>query len=224
MINWTTTNSKLVKTGNGKYKVLGYGIQADYDFLVNGLHSNTCPGAKECRGLCYAKQGTYNFRNVKNNRIANIHSSLEQNFVELASVDLQKFVKRNYNVCRVHDSGDFYNREYLDKWYEIAANTPSMLFYAYTKSLHLDPYKNKPSNFNLIQSLGGKWDSMVDLQKPHSRIFNTHQSRENAGYIDGNIDDMPAINGEVKIGLVYHGNKKLTPGQDKHFSFNIIQG
>jgi hypothetical protein len=68
-----------------------------------------------------------------------------------------------------------------------------------------------------VQSLGGKYDDQVDLTKPHSRIFSTDEDRINAGYVDGNINDLPAILGDVKIGLTYHGVKKLTDAQSKFF-------
>ena len=69
-----------------------------------------------------------------------------------------------------------------------------------------------------MQSLGGKYDDRVNLDRPHSRIFSDDNARVAAGYVDGNVDDMPAINGDIKIGLVYHGTKNLTPAQKDFFS------
>jgi hypothetical protein len=92
-----------------------------------------------------------------------------------------------------------------------------MTFYAYTKSMHLD-LTGAPANFKVTQSLGGKHDALVNLGKPHSRIFSTDDDRIAAGYVDGNVDDSPAIEGVVSIGLVYHGVKNLTPAQKKFFS------
>jgi hypothetical protein len=82
----------------------------------------------------------------------------------------------------------------------------------------MDLWANKPENFKLTQSLGGKHDKLVNLAMPHSRIFADDAARINAGYVDGNIDDSPAIEGIVQIGLVYHGNKNLTDAQKKYFS------
>jgi hypothetical protein len=119
---------------------------------------------------------------------------------------------------RIHDSGDFHSQAYLDAWKDAARFFPNVTFYAYTKSLHLDLHNNLPYNFKLVQSLGGKYDERVNLDHSHSRIFSDHDARIAAGYEDGNVDDMPAINGEIKIGLVYHGVKKLTDAQQKFFS------
>ena len=74
-----------------------------------------------------------------------------------------------------------------------------------------------PNNFKITQSLGGKYDNLVNLNMPHSRIFSSHDARINAGYIDGNVNDVPAIEGEQNIGLVYHGQRKLTDAQKKYF-------
>lgn len=95
---------------------------------------------------------------------------------------------------------------------------PHVTFYAYTKSLHLDLHSNLPANFKLVQSLGGKYDDRVNLSMPHSRIFSDDEARISAGYVDGNVDDMSAINGDIKIGLVYHGTKNMTTAQKDFFS------
>jgi hypothetical protein len=57
----------------------------------------------------------------------------------------------------------------------------------------------------------------VQLGSSHSRIFSSHSARKRAGYIDGNLSDIPAIQGKVKIGLVYHGNRGMTDAQKKFF-------
>lgn len=218
-LKWTEGNAKLVKTdGSGSnmtFRVLGFGIPADYNF--DG--GNTCPGANACRGVCYAKQGRYMMANVMNARKHNLNffnGFGAHSFVCAAIADLTRFVKR-YNVVRIHDSGDFFSQEYLNAWKAIAAAFPSVIFYAYTKSLHLDIETDKPLNLRIVQSLGGKYDARVNLSLSHARIFSTDADRIAAGYIDGNVNDMPAILGEVNIGLVYHGVKKLTEAQNKFF-------
>lgn len=119
-------------------------------------------------------------------------------------------------TIRVHDSGDFFSQEYLDIWLRTILKYPEMLFYCYTKSLHLD-WSHKPDNFTVVQSCGGKLDHLIDLEKPHSRIFATNEDRVRAGYVDGNVDDGPAMRGEIKIGLVYHGQRNLTTSQKQTF-------
>jgi len=209
-------NEKLAKTSGGNWNIVGFGIPADHTFLdANLVERNTCPGALACRPVCYAKQGGYRFPASIAARKHNLLLSQGSTFVADIVADLARM--RSVNTVRIHDSGDFYSQEYFNKWADIARALPYLTFYAYTKSLNLD-LTDIPENFKVTQSLGGKHDALVDISKPHSRIFSSHDARIAAGYVDGNIDDSPAIQGLVQIGLVYHGNKNLTPAQEKFFS------
>lgn len=221
---WVAGNAKLNKvTGdNGEYRIIGFGIPADMDFMEGKRKRNTCPGAKECRDVCYAKQGMYVFPNVKNARNLSLEQTLDGSFTQNMIEDLYKFSAKGINTVRIHDSGDFYSQKYLDKWFNIARSMPWMKFYAYTKAMNLDLWTDKPDNMQIIQSLGGRWDSKVDLSKPHSRIFTDEDSRIENGYADGNANDAPAIEGVIKIGLVYHGSKRMTPVQSKHFRLPVV--
>lgn len=214
-LKWTMGNEKLSKTSGETFRVLGYGIPADFSF--DG--GNTCPGANACRGVCYAKQGRYMMPNVRDARLHNFNlfqTRGKLGFIGDAIADLTRLVKR-YNVVRIHDSGDFFSQEYLDAWKAIAAAFPHVIFYAYTKSLHLDIATDKPLNLRITQSLGGKYDAKINLDLPHSRIFSTDADRIAAGYVDGNVNDIPAIVGDIRIGLVYHGVRKLTAAQNAFF-------
>lgn len=213
---WTNGNEKLNKPNGDAYRIIGFGIPADYDFQLNGETVNTCPSALACRGVCYAKQGRYGMKNVKDARKHNLDMSLRADFVENAIADLKRM--RKVNTVRIHDSGDFYNQEYYNKWCLIAMALPHIIFYAYTKTLDMDIWGNKPDNLRITQSLGGKHDNLVNLSMPHSRIFADDDARINAGYVDGNVNDVPAIEGLVKIGLVYHGQKNMTDAQKKYFA------
>ncbi len=146
----------------------------------------------------------------------NLQASFLSEYSDMLVNDLAK-VSRKYNTVRIHDSGDFHTQAYLDAWKRAASVFPNVTFYAYTKSMHLDLFSNLPSNFKLVQSLGGKYDDQVNLNMPHSRIFSTDEDRINAGYVDGNINDLPAILGDIRIGLTYHGSKNMTPAQKEFF-------
>ena len=133
----------------------------------------------------------------------------ESNFVK---VFLKSIKNLNYSVIRLHDSGDIYGQSYLNKLKIIAEKLPDKLIYAYTKSLLLD-FSNLPSNLKVIQSYGGKHDYLINDSKPHAKIFSSFDKLHKAGYIDANTTDYEAIKGTVKLGLVYHGTKKLTEKQ-----------
>lgn len=219
---WTEGNAKLLKTSGGKYRVVGFGLPADVDFTVDGVQQNTCPAALACRAVCYAKQGTYRFANVIKARHHNLALSQRADFAALIIADLSALVvktprkRKPYNVVRLHDAGDFYSQEYLNAWATVAAAYPDVTFYAYTKSVHLD-MSSIPNNLRITQSLGGKYDNLVQLGKAHSRIFSSEDARLAAGYEDGNASDIPAIEGVTNIGLTYHGGRKLTKAQTKFF-------
>lgn len=215
-IKWTKGNEKLQKDNGGTYNIIGFGIPADYDFQHNGETVNTCPSALACRAVCYAKQGRYAMPNVIAARQHNLEMSQNPYFVDFVVADLERM--RKVNTVRIHDSGDFYDQEYYDKWCAIATMLPEITFYAYTKTVNMDLWSHKPDNLKITQSLGGKHDESVNLDMPHSRIFATHEDRVNAGYVDGNVNDVPAIEGLVQIGLVYHGQKKLTDSQKRYFA------
>lgn len=214
-ISLSTGNGKLVKTSGETVKVIGFGLPADHNFTgPNGEAMNTCFGAGACRGPCFAKQGRYLMDSVMNPRLANLDESMKESFVADMIHALSR--RRSYNTVRIHDSGDFYSQEYLDKWIQIAHSLPNKTFYAYTKALTLD-FTQVPPNFRITQSVGGKFDRLIDRSRPHSRIFRDEAARVNAGYIDGNVSDLPAIEGEIRIGLVYHGVKNLTEAQKAYF-------
>jgi hypothetical protein len=215
-IKWTNGNEKLNKPNGDVYRIIGFGIPADYDFQLNGETVNTCPSALACRGVCYAKQGRYGMQNVKDARKHNLDMSLRSDFVDMVVSDLSRM--RKVNTVRIHDSGDFYNQEYFNKWNLIAKALPLITFYAYTKTLDMTIWEGKADNLKITQSLGGKHDNLVNLAMPHSRIFADDEARINAGYVDGNVNDVPAIEGIVNIGLVYHGQKNLTESQKKYFA------
>jgi len=171
--------------------------------------------ARVCASVCYATQGAYVYPNVQASRAYNFDIAQHNpGFQDMLIHDL-KLIKQS--SIRMHDSGDFFNQAYLNAWIAAMKQFPDKQFYAYTKSLHLD-YSAKPDNFQIVQSVGGKLDHLIDTSKSHSRIFADDAARIAAGYEDGSKDDTTAQFGVIKIGLVYHGKKNLTENQKVTFS------
>ena len=198
------------------YRVVSFNLPAG-GYEVDNKSYITCPGADACLALCYARQGTFLFKGSKRVRIDN-HQLLLTTY---ATQGLQgvidkldesvKSVTKTVAVIRLHDSGDFFKKWYVQAWVEVIKRHPNILFYAYTKSFPMFKGIDLPSNFRVTYSFGGKWDNKID--GPNSRIFPTLDDRIKAGYVDGNDSDMPAILGEHNIGLVYHGVKNPTDEQ-----------
>jgi len=235
MIKISDGNSKLRKTGgkvklhlaehgslNGfvprpkAYRVVSFNIPAG-GYEMEDKAYTTCPGAGACLALCYARQGTFLFKGSKRVRIDN-HQLLLTTYATSGLdgvVDILdhavKSMSKRVAVVRLHDSGDFFKKWYVEAWMEVIKRNTDILFYAYTKSFPMFKGMAIPDNFRVTYSFGGKFDSQVD--GPNARIFATLDERIAAGYVDGNDSDMPAILGEHNIGLVYHGVKKPTKEQ-----------
>ncbi len=204
-LHWGFGNGKLKKDGIASFNIPAFR-------LADGF--KTCPMAGSCALVCYALGNRYNMSNVKIPRDHNIawlrtHSTSE--FVDAAVEDINRLHK-SWTRIRIHDSGDFYSEAYLDAWLDIAKQCPDMEFYAYTKMISLVTRKREilPQNFTVVQSVGGMQDRLIDKAYPHSVIFTSHDAMHRAGYEDGTKSDRPAFKGQIKIGLVYHGTKKLT--------------
>ena len=199
-LKWSQGNTKLQKLDTVSFNLPAFKSET-------GFH--VCPKAGGCATMCYARQGRYMFKSVRAAREFNLTLARgnQKRFGGMLVADLQRLPNQ---IVRIHDSGDFFSQRYLDTWVKVIKEFPEKSFYCYTKSFHLD-WNKKPRNFQVIQSVGGLMD--VDERKPHSKIFATEEDRIAAGYVDGNTDDQPAIDGVLKIGLVYHGQKSLKPGQ-----------
>lgn len=189
-------NTKLKKSGIASFN------------LIPILH---CPMAGECKKFCYATVGQQAFKSGVLRRARAFKASLQEDFVEkmIAEIKKDKWVRG----IRIHDSGDFYTMEYLQKWCDIARAFPETRFYAYTKSLRivLRAYDLGyiPDNLRIIQSEGGVGDKMIREDLPHARIFSTLEELQEAGYADASeTDDEAAFGVSNKIGLVVHGAKK----------------
>ena len=163
----------------------------------------TCPQAGNCLSFCYGLKGHYKTfkKTVDKAHKNNFDFSKSKDFIKLMSAEI---VKRKIFTIRLHDTGDFYNQEYLNKWYLIAKHLKPTFFYAYTKSLHLDfkEFLSLP-NTKIIQSFGGKLDKLIDKRKSHSVVFESKKDLLNNNYVDCSKSDLLAIKSK-NVGLIIH--------------------
>ena len=119
------------------------------------------------------------------------------------------------NEVRIHESGDFYNGEYLKAWMLTAQRMPDIKFYAYTKSL---PYvrsvqnelKDIP-NLSITLSQGGRHDADIDsLDIKSSKVFNTPEEILKAGLILDLDDNLAKEKGgsDKNFALLVHGTQE----------------
>lgn len=219
---WSKNNGKLVKTAK-KWEER-FGREAKFvSFNIPRLRSETgqatCPYAGHCADICYAGQGRMQMPMALALREQNLEllNKMTPTRVRDALLeDIDSF--RNLTHIRIHDSGDFFKRWYYRAWVKVAMGVPDVIFYAYTKSLPFIDWDSHPTNFRLVQSMGGKRDHEINMERPHSRIFANDRDRKRLKYCDGNDSDLPAILGQKRIGLVYHGTRSLRTKDRVHLS------
>ena len=219
---WSENNTKLKKTAKKweerfgrRAKIVSFNIPQ----LKSETGQSTCPYAGHCADICYAGQGRMSLPMALAPREFNLDllngmtpAQVRDTLVE----DIDSF--RTLTHIRIHDSGDFFKRWYYKAWVKAAAEVPEVIFYAYTKSIPFINWDSHPPNFRLVQSIGGKRDHDINLDRPHSRIFANDRDRGRLKYCDGNESDLPAILGQKRIGLVYHGNRGLKTEDRMHLS------
>ena len=208
-----TQNGKMKKSSQNGITVVNWTIPA----FQSSTGLRTCPNAGLCAKGCYARSGTYRFSNVAKAHEAKLALTQTDTFVSEMIAEINRWLSKKSTTSlkvRIHDAGDFYSVEYLDKWLQImqAFQTDTRVsFYAYTKQVEMFKSLTQaiPSNFRLIFSFGGRQDALIDIENDfHSRVFESIQALEAAGYQNGTDDDMvAAMDSCPKVGLVYHGAK-----------------
>lgn len=202
MITLLTQNSKLKKTS----KVLGLKV---FNFGIPAYKSSsgklTCPFADECVKFCYARKGAYIWSNVKPAFEKRYELSKTDDFVNAMYHEISK---KKPDYIRVHDSGDYYSKEYLQKWIDIANLFPEVKFYSYTNSVAMLKSVSLPDNFDVIFSNSGKQKHLIDaIHDRHTKIFSSKKDLLDAGYVDTSEIDLYAtkwFNKTNKVGLIFH--------------------
>src|SRR5574343_1204086 len=169
-MNLLTQNSKLKKTSDVNNAVVyNFGIPAQ----------DTCLWAGDCKKVCYASKGFYRFANTAKAFKDRLAVTKQDNFPDLL---FEEIILKKATHIRIHDSGDFYSREYLHKWLKVIEALPHVQFYAYSKSLPLFEGEKLPDNFILIKSEGGKRDDLIGKDDRHARIFTSLDELIKSGY------------------------------------------
>lgn len=116
---------------------------------------------------------------------------------------------------RIHESGDFFNGEYLDAWIKVAEQMPKVNFYAYTKSIPYVKFAEEKlknlNNFSITFSEGGRRDSeMGDVDIKQAKVFNTPEDILNTGLILDLDDNLAKERGgkEKNFALLVHGTQE----------------
>lgn len=213
--------------------------------LPDGKHMNVCPNAGACAKFCYARNGTYLFPKVKGKHLSNLllvkddpnwtdkiaeelqHRRFEPKGIireipglgstEHLSQEVQEWILSGGAAVRIHDSGDFFSREYLQGWIELADRFPAILFYAYTKEVTMleETRPDLPPNFLICYSMGGRQDHLINKDTMrHADVFPDLATLEAAGYVSQDASDLLSVLlPTTRIGIpqnnIAHFKKKL---------------
>jgi hypothetical protein len=216
------TNEKpLLKFGENNAKLFGIHTFS----LPSGW---TCPGAKDCLAKAVRKNGKTKLIRGQDAQFTCYQASLESIFPILFNMvhrnwELLKEAKTtekmgelihnslplNARIIRIHVGGDFYSEAYFRAWILVALNNPNIIFYAYTKSIHIwKRFQNIiPTNFVLTASKGGKFDSYItETMKTNEVVFSPEEAEEKGIPIDH--DDSYAYSiGVQRFATLLHGKQ-----------------
>jgi len=192
----------------------------------------TCPGAKDCLSRadretgkiedgpdtlfrCFAASGEalypslrkmvwHNFELIKATMMDawRYHKDKIQAIANLIDDSLPKC-----DIVRVHVGGDYFSKDYLQAWIEVAKRHPDVTFYSYSKSLKFMMEYALPKNLILTASRGGKYDELIDLHgwKEAVVVYSEDEAAEKGLEIDH--DDEHAAFGKDNFALLIHGTQ-----------------
>ena len=145
----------------------------------------TCPFATDhCIDFCYARKAENMYPDALPSRQKHFDISRQSDFVDRmiytidAELSRQKYRNKKV-VFRIHESGDFYNRAYAEKWLAIARHyvgNDQIVFVAYTKSVAYFDGVDLPGNFFLLASV---WDdtkpeNLEIIRRNNFRIYTAY--------------------------------------------------
>lgn len=150
---------------NGNKKLVS---NSETRFVVWNLPAvTTCPyRTAMCEKACYALKAERVYPGCRPSRERNFEESRKEDFVDRMTYTILKVRKASNAktvVVRIHESGDFYNKEYAEKWLAIinACKGENIKFIAYTKSFPYFDGIDLPKAFALRASV---W---ADTKKEH---------------------------------------------------------
>jgi len=147
--------SPLLVNGNGK---IGKGV----------YHFSTCPGNKEftadfngqhletigtCGDTCPGCYGfSNNYKRFGYDALV-VRTVLAREYMDFTRrAILAQLIADNIKTVRIHATGDFFSRDYLEMWKEIVKENPGVIFWTYTKEYAAQSAFDKFDNANIVKS------------------------------------------------------------------------
>ena len=215
------------------------------DTLIFSISAGlTCPGANSCKAFVTIK-GNKRVLNRGNEslftcfaaseelRYPNVYKARKYNFDLINGYVLKNDLKgltnlinhsiqsnrKNITKVRIHESGDFYNRLYLEAWKNVAELNKDLIFYCYTKSLLFFPTNRSiPKNLYVTASYGGLHDDLIDkgyFKRFSKVVFSEDEALKLGLSIDKDDSHCYEDKGKNGFGLLLHGlQEKNTPSAE----------
>ena len=201
-------------------------------YSLDLLSGYSCPFAKKCLSKAVVQDnGKRKIRDGKHTEFrcfsasqevqyTNVYNSRKHNFDILRKLSCGEMVDMmnqslptNAGIVRIHVAGDFFSQQYMEAWYTVALLNPSVLFYAYTKSLRYWLAINEfpvLHNFVLTASYGGTHDHLINEFGMRSAkvVFSEAEAEELGLEIDH--DDSHAARPSMRdqdFALLVHGTQ-----------------
>lgn len=126
----------------------------------------TCTPSKWCltkkgkKFNCYALKDNFLFQNVINAAEKRLSLSEQKDFV----LEMTNYIhKKNAKYFRIHGSGDFYSKEYVNKWIEIVKNCPETKFKVHTRR---QDFQSKLNELNNLENIIVRESTDTSSQEP----------------------------------------------------------
>jgi len=178
-----------------------------YEFNLPAGHS--CPYARDCKikvdretGKFEKIGGKFRCYAASAERFPGVRESRWSNYEHLLSGGEIEIPKDATHV-RIHGSGDFFSQDYFDKWLEVCRKNPSVIFWAFTKSIQfwVNRLNDIPNNLTLQASKGSYQDDLIGKYNlKYAEVFTDKKDIPSGMPID--FDDSYAMRGNESFALL----------------------
>ena len=220
VISVSDSNTKLAKTAGGVNENGEY-IPSTRWIIFNLPAVVTCPfrtrlcggyikeekkydeaGSRLDYAACYAVRPESFRPEVLPARRDNLRASIMPQFVDMMTAIIKKIagsMKKERVIVRIHESGDFYNRVYAEKWQQIARNCADdsrIVFWAYTKSFPFFDGVKLPDNFRMRASIWSDTDpdQLEIIRRNNWPFYTVYEKTLPAGYTECRCKDCADCN------------------------------
>ena len=130
-------------------------LPGDLIYCVTLANGETVEMRGTCAGTCaggYCVNGHYKRRQSVKNSLANKTELAREHMDFLKRAILAQIKADNIKFVRIHVTGDFFSRAYLNTWIEIIKANPDTTFWTYTKETAAENAFDSLPNANIVKS------------------------------------------------------------------------